>query len=122
MTEIEKLMKTLDLTEQEAKELMEADRAIDKGEKLFELSQEQKKAEKQMRQADRAVNAYGKKVERTRKADEDKQYLMRAIKGGLFTYAGIKDETAINVINAEREIEFMFNGKKYKIVLSAPRK
>ena len=79
MTQVEKLMKTLDITEDEALQLIADDKAIDKGEKLFELSQEQKQTEKQMRQADRAVNAYGKKVERARKADTDKQEIMRKL-------------------------------------------
>ena len=121
-------MEKLDLTEDEAIQLMADDKAIDKGEKLFELSQEGKQVEKQMRQADRAVNAYGKKVQRERKADEDKRAIVGRIVSALENwfqsdqYCTFSACTEINVINAEREIEFMHNGKKYKIVLSAPRK
>lgn len=115
-------MRKLGMTEEEIQEVLKTDREIDRGADPFPLTQEQEQVVKKARQADRAVNAYGKEVKRERKVDDDKRYLMRAIKSGLFTYAGIKDETAINVINAEREIEFIFNGKKYKIVLSAPRK
>ena len=43
---VAKLMKNLDLTEAEAIELMEADKQIDKGAKLFELTAEQEKASK----------------------------------------------------------------------------
>ena len=39
--EIEKLMKTLDISEEEAREIIEADKEIDRGAKLFELSDEQ---------------------------------------------------------------------------------
>lgn len=125
---IELLMKKLDLTEDEAIQLMADDKAIDKGEKLFELSQEGKQVEKQMRQADRAVNAYGKKVQRERKADDDKRAIVGRIVSTLENWFQSNEHctfnacTEINVINAEREIEFMHNGKKYKIVLSAPRK
>ena len=40
--EIEKLMKTLDISEEEAREIIEADKDIDRVAKLFELSDEQK--------------------------------------------------------------------------------
>jgi hypothetical protein len=39
--EIQKMMKLLDISEEEAREIVEADRKIDKGEKLFELTEEQ---------------------------------------------------------------------------------
>ena len=118
MTELEKLMITLDISEAEAKELMEADRAIDKGEKLFELSQEGKQIEKQMRQADRKVDAYGKVTKRERKADNDKAHLMKLIE----TAIGYNPKCeAFTMTNAERECEFLYNGRKFKIVLSAPR-
>ena len=116
---IHQLMMKLDINRNEAIELMFADQAIDKGEKLFELSQEGKQVEKQMRQADRAVNAYGKKVQRERKVDDVKSGLIE-----LLTNV-IQEQPMCNsltVINAEREFEFMWAGKKYKVVLSAPRK
>ena len=43
---IAKHMKVLGITREEAIELIEDDRRIDKGEKLFELTAEQKQAEK----------------------------------------------------------------------------
>ena len=125
-SKIELLMEKLDLTEDEAIQLMADDKAIDKGEKLFELSQEGKQVEKQMRQADRAVNAYGKKVQRERKADNDKRAIIGRIVSTLENWFQSNEHctfnacTEINAINPEREIEFMFNDKKYKIVLSAP--
>lgn len=123
---IELLMEKLDLTEDEAIQLMADDKAIDKGEKLFELSQEGKQVEKQMRQADRAVNAYGKKVQRERKADDDKRFLIDTFVWALTTDIEHSGDNVyaenVNIINPEREVEFTYNGKKYKIVLSAPRK
>lgn len=52
------LMQTLGISAEEAKQLMEDDAKIDKGEKLFELSADQKKVEKKMRQADRKPTVY----------------------------------------------------------------
>ena len=39
---VEEIMRLLKCTEEEAKSVIEADKAIDKGEKLFELTDEQK--------------------------------------------------------------------------------
>ena len=51
---IAKHMKVLGITREEAIQLIEDDRKIDKGEKLFELTPEQKQASKKARQADRS--------------------------------------------------------------------
>jgi hypothetical protein len=116
MTGIQKLMEVLDLTEDEAKQLMADDEAIDKGEKLFELNADQKQVEKKMRQADRKVDAYGKTTKRERKADDDKAFLLnelfKAILPNCETY---------EIQNGEREFTFTYHEKKYKVVLSAPR-
>lgn len=123
---IHQLMMKLDINRNEAIEVLYSDQRIDKGEKLFELSQEGKQVEKQMRQADRAVNAYGKKVQRERKADDDKRFLIDTFVWALTTDIEHSGDNVcaenVNIINPEREIEFTYNGKKYKIVLSAPRK
>lgn len=117
-------MRKLGMSEEEIAEVLEADKKIDQGEKLFELSAEQEKASKQARQADRKPKAYdldntgGK---RSKKANEDKQYLIKAIQTGLKTYCGGLDETSIETQNPEREFTFIYNGTKYKVTLSAPR-
>ena len=117
-------MRKLGMTEEEIAELLEADKKIDQGEKLFELSAEQEKASKQARQADRKPKAYdldntgGK---RSKKANEDKQYLIKAIQTGLKTYCGGLDEASIETQNPEREFTFTYNDTKYKVVLSMPR-
>ena len=127
MDKIQELIVKLDLTEAEAKQLMADDEAIDKGEKLFELSQEGKQVEKKMRQADRKVDAYGKATKRERKADEDKQSIIGRLVSTLENWFQSNEHctfnacTEINITNAEREFSFIYNGKKYKVVLSCPR-
>ena len=69
--QIENLINVLGCSREEAIDIIESDKRIDKGEKLFELSDEQKQAEKKARQADRAPTVY-KFQKRERKADEDK--------------------------------------------------
>ena len=112
--QIQKLMKTLNISEEEARQVIEDDRRIDKGEKLFELSAELEAGAKKARQADRKKSDIP--VKRERKSDNDKSALIAVIAEAIQT-AGAE----INVTNAEREIELRYNDRKFKIVLSAPR-
>ena len=81
--EIEKLMKTLDISEEEAREIIKDDREIDRGAKLFELTSEQKAVEKQMRKTVKIVAPNGKKAERPLKIDPTRESLMQAITDAL---------------------------------------
>lgn len=112
-------MRILEISEEEAIEVLKADEEIDKGAKHFELTADQKKAEKKMRGVARAVNAYGKEVTRERTADIDKRELISALAELMENYS---DNAVVDVTNPEREINFTKNGRKFKIVLSAPRK
>ena len=112
--QIQKLMKTLNISEAEARQVIEDDRRIDKGEKLFELSAELEAGAKKARQADRKKS--DTPVKRERKADNEKGELIAVIAEALET-AGAE----INITNKEREIELMFHDRKFKVVLSAPR-
>ena len=115
MEQMEALIK-LGLSETEARQVIEDDKRIDKGEDLFPLNAEQKSTEKKMRQADRKPTVYNFN-KRERKSDNDKCFLMDSVLRMLTTNA-----TEINVINPEREVEFIYNNRKFKITLSAPRK
>lgn len=115
--QIEKIMNDLRCTRAEAIDVIECDLKIDKGEKLFELTNEQKKVEKVMRSTGtRKVDAYGKSTERKKKIDDDKIHLMGLIKKSL---VGCND---LKITNPQSTIELVYNGRKFKIVLSAPRK
>ena len=111
-------MRKLGWTEEEIADVIECDKKIDKGEKLFELSVEQKEVEKKMKNTgSKAPTAY-KFQKRERKADEIKQGLIELLAEVL------KEQPMCNsleITNPEREFLFMWSGKKYKIVLSAPR-
>ena len=112
--QVEKLVKLLGCSMSEALDIIQSDYRIDKGEKLFELTPEQKKAAKTA-----TITTSGKarkKTERIKKSDSDKLLLINNIIDSL------NNCTQINVINPEREITFMYNSKKYKLVLSVPRK
>lgn len=114
-------LRKMGLTDEEAKEVISADKAIDKGEKLFELTEEQKQVEKKYKNTHtRTVKtAYGQTQTKERKTDTDKRMLIDALAEKLENYA---DSGTVNITNAEREIELVFHDRKFKIVLSAPRK
>lgn len=119
--QIAKLMKNLDLTREEALEVIASDKAIEKGEKLFELTAEQKKAEKQARTTTSTkskVDAYGKKSAREKKVNNEKLELIEILQKAL---AENGCELMLTT-NPEREFEFTKGNTKYKIVMSVPRK
>ena len=87
--EVQKIMKALGLTEQEAKEMLEADRKIDKGEKLFELTPEQEKASKKARSTGtKKPTVYNfDTAKKKRKECPDKQHLVNLLAEALGTDA-----------------------------------
>ena len=125
MTEQEKALFNLGLSPEEVAEVLADDAKIDKGEKLFELTEDQQKASKKARAAGRVPTVY-KFSQRERKTDEDKRFLIDALVWALTTdieNAGDNvNAEQVEIVNPEREITFLYKGKKYKITLSAPRK
>ena len=117
--QVEKLMKALDISEEEALQVIADDRAIDKGEKLFELTEEQKKASKTARQGDRKPTVYKFDTSKRQKAENvGKRTLIDAIQKAMENVGASEME----VTNPEREMTFCVEGVKYKVVLSCPRK
>lgn len=113
---IDELVETLGCSIKEAQEIIADDEAIDKGAKLFEQTAEQKASSKKYRQGDRKPMVPNL-PKRERKADDDKRKLVELLVAAV---AMITDE-APTVTNVERQIDFVFNGRKFRIVLSAPR-
>lgn len=111
---MEYTMKTLGMTRQEVLEMWEEDKAIDQGAKLFELDPELEAGAKKARQADRKKQT--EPTKRERKKDDDKIHLLEMM------MEAIKPEAETLEQTKEAEFEFIFNGRKFKVVLSAPRK
>ena len=109
------------MTEEEAKEVLEADREIDKGAKLFELPAELEAGAKKARRAERKTPTTP--IKRERKADNDKRFLISLLNHALVNSDDERftELPQIEITNAEREIVFQFNKRKFKITLSAPR-
>ena len=113
---IKTLMKNLECDEETAKNVIECDKRIDKGEKLFELPEELEKGAKKARSAG---NTKGyTKANREKKVDTDKREIINLIAE---TVENLTDEGTVYINNPEREIEFVKGGRKFKIVLSCPR-
>lgn len=111
---IQNLMRTLDISQQEAMEIIADDEKIDNGEKLFELTAEQEKNARKARQVARGVS--DKPIKRERKPDNTKRELIEILKTAVSTV-----DDNLEVTNIEREIIFHYQNRKFKIVLSAPR-
>lgn len=121
MDNIQELMKLLQCTEEQAKQIIDSDKQIDKmtvRECESDLTQEQKASAKKARQGDRKPTVY-KFDTRAKKSDLDKAHLIHLLADclGMVT----KSEEDLVVTNAERQIDFVYNGRKFRVVLSAPR-
>ena len=116
-TRAKNYMKLLNVSFEEALQMVKDDDTIDNGGKCdweVELTPEQKKIVRRARMADREVSK--EKVKRTRKENPDKKALMDKF---IEVLGEMADE--YEVLNAEREVAFIYNGGKYKITLSSPR-
>ena len=112
--QIEKFMKSLGISREEAIQLIEDDKAIDRGAKMFDLDPELEKGAKKARQAERKATA---PVKREKKAKPEKAEICCAMMDGLKAL-GVEE---FNISNPEREFVFIHNGTKYKVTLACPR-
>ena len=115
-------MRKCGMTEDEILDVLTADREIDRGAKLFELDEELQAGAKKARRADRTDTP----KPRERKPNEDKRFLLSALVWAMTTDIDQAGDnvlaTDVEIVNPEREFLFTYNGTKYKVVLSAPRK
>ena len=116
MTDKEKALKNLGLIDEEIADVIETDKRIDKGEKLFELDKELEKGAKKARSAGNC-NGYTK-ANREKKVDNEKRAIIQCMTE---IAENLADNGTVNLTNAEREFDFIYKGRKFKIVLSCPR-
>ena len=114
MTEqVKKLMQTLNISEAEALEIIEEDKEIDRGAKLYELPEDRKAGAKKARRADRKKPT---EIHRERKVDETKkrilEYCRIPLEGAGATVLEMKTET---------EILFTFESATYTLKLTKHR-
>ena len=119
MEKVQELVELLGCTEEQAKQIIESDKQVDKmsvRECESDLTAEQKASAKKARQGDRKPTVY-KFDKRERKADTDKAKLVELLASAV----GMVTQEQPTITNAERQIDFVFNDRKFRIVLSAPR-
>lgn len=119
-------MRKLGFTDEEIKSVQAYDAEIDKGADPLPLTPEQEKASREARSiGQKTVYNF---TQRERKADNDKRQIVNYVKDSLLRWFASDSQSTYNacqkleVTNPEREMEFVYNGKKYRLTLSAPRK
>lgn len=108
----ELLIDKLGCSMEEALDIIEKDKEIDKGKNPFPLSEEKEKASKDARLVKGDIKPRAK-PNRVKKVNNDKLEIMNTI---------LENFENVNILNPEREAEFVYKEVKYKIVLSVPRK
>ena len=101
------------IPEAEWADIEATDKEIDRGAKLYELDPELEAGAKKARQTDRKPT---ERKPREKKADADKGFLLNTLFSAVLPLCD-----SYKVENAERGFTFTYKGKKYKVVLSAPR-
>ena len=117
--EIEKIMKSLKCSRMEAEDIFEADREIDRGERMeFDLDPEAEK------QAKKLANAGAKKVTKsTKSAPKRKENPeKRALIGELVNFLADYGCVLVHCTNPERQIAFQIGENGYELTLVAKRK
>ena len=115
-------MKVLDIPEAEAIQLVMDDKAVDKGEKLFELSAEQKKvAKKYAGTGTKKRTVYKFDTAKKKKENPVKQKIIAEIERFLNENSEICAEN-VQIINAERQIFFQIGSNDYELTLVQKRK
>ena len=115
-------MKVLDIPEAEAIQLVMDDKAVDKGEKLFELSAEQKKvAKKYAGTGTKKRTVYKFDTTKKKKENPVKQKIIAEIERFLNENSEICAEM-VQITNAERQIDFKIGENDYELTLVQKRK
>lgn len=121
MTQKQNIMRYLGVNEKEAEAIIASDRLIDRGGRTeFDLSpEEEKRAIKEAHKGTREKKPTNYNfTKRERKEDSDKRHLMEVIEIAIGTNS---DCEGYEITNPEREMTFVYRGRKFKITLSAPR-
>lgn len=115
-------MKVLGIPETEAIQLVMDDKAVDKGEKLFELSAEQKKvAKKYAGTGTKKRTVYKFDTAKKKKENPVKQKIIAEIERFLNENSKICAEN-VQITNVERQIFFQIGSNDYELTLVQKRK
>ena len=113
---IEKHMRTLKCTREEAIQLIADDKETDRG-----IAHEWDLTPEQMKNARKLANAHTRKVTattRTRKENPTKQGIVSAV---YQCVSGLAEAQDVRISNAERTVDFTLDGVSYTLTLTAHR-
>ena len=117
----ERIMRVLDVSENEANEILAYDNAVDKGLKTqYDFTKEQEKETRKYRQADRKPTAY-KFTKRERKPNATKGGLIQEFFEFLSEKSSFSTENVV-VLNKERQIGFKIGEDEFELTLVQKRK
>lgn len=126
--QVQKMMKTLGLTEQEARELLADDAKVDKGQRMdFDLTPEQEKESKKARATGTKKPTAYKFENRKRKENPEKRSIISAIARAMHNFhhndEGDPSEFVerVEIVNAERQIDFYIGDNHYSLTLTCHR-
>ena len=115
--QVELLMKCLDISEDEAIQVLKDDKAIDKGEKLFEQTAEQKANSKKYTKVGIKTNKKPDNVtDKPKKVDKNKLDTF-----DLFVNFA-KENGTVEIVKENAEFTVLINEQKYRIKLTKARK
>lgn len=115
--QVELLMKCLDISENEAIQVLNDDKAIDKGEKLFEQTPEQKANSKKYTKVGIKTNKKPDNVtDKPKKVDKNKLDTF-----DLFVNFA-KENGTVEIVKENAEFTVLINEQKYRIKLTKARK
>lgn len=114
--EIQGYMKNLGISREEAEQLWDDDNSDYESDEMREMAEKAKKNGLLKVSARETVDPNGKKRVRERKPNEDKRLLIDCLQDAL------KDFDNCEVVNPERQVDFVLNNVYYSVTLTAHRK
>ena len=120
--QVEKFMRLLNISEAEAKQLVEDDKAIDKGQRMpFDLSKEEEKAAKKFANVTTKKQPTVYKFEKKHKENPTKAALIAKIAEFLKQNGENLCEN-VKITNKERQISFSIADENFELTLVQKRK
>lgn len=120
--QIQKMMKNLGLTEQEARELLADDAKVDRGEKMaFDLTPEQEKNAKKARATGTKKPTAYKFEKRKRKENSEKREILNWV---LDLFKNLTNDGLVEnaeLVNPERQVDFHIGNNHYSLTLICHR-
>lgn len=120
---IARIAKTLDISYEEAKEMLEEDKKVDRmkdKDVTNDINEEQKKAiKKYSKCGNTKVDAYGKKTKRVVKADDVKRSIIQIIANALNDTETVEN---VEITNIQKTIAFKIGADDFEIDLKRKRK